>query len=69
MGVKSKKSKTLKTTKNTEHKTAMPVPSKDFNELDLGDADGSSGNLGMDNFKRKNDENQLPSEKGRIAEL
>lgn len=69
MSVKSKKSKILKSNKNDERKKHISIPIADFDELDLGDADGSSGNLGMDNFKRRTDKNQLPSEKGRIAEL
>ncbi len=69
MSVKSKKSKTLKGNKNANPKKNTSIPIADFDELDLGDADGSSGNLGMDNFKRRRDKNELPSEKGRIAEL
>ncbi|RZK41937.1 MAG: hypothetical protein EOO90_09345 [Pedobacter sp.] len=39
----------------------------DFNDLDLGDADDSSGSLGMDNFKLKDEEN-WPN-RGRIDDL
>jgi len=40
----------------------------DLDDIDLGDADGSSSATVRDNFK-PSDKNQLPSEKGRIEEL
>ncbi len=49
------------------------APSKkhtmDFEDIDLGDADGSSNHSGMDNFESKAEKEKLPSEKGRIEEL
>lgn len=69
MTAKSKKSKRLKSNENTKNKVDPLTLSADLAEIDLGDADNSDGNLGMDNFKRHHDKNLLPSERGRIEEL
>ena len=63
---------TVEKKKPNHVKSAEEKPKKSAkisaDEIDLGDADDSSGNLGMDNFKPKN-KDLLPSEKGRIEEL
>ncbi|SFH48023.1 hypothetical protein [Pedobacter insulae] len=66
---KSIKSKRLKSSEDLTNNTALSETLRDLDELDLGDADGSSGNLGMDNFKKRGDKNKLPAQKGRIEEL
>ena len=60
--------KKRQTSVKREEEKQNQSPKINLDDIDLGDADGSSGNLGMDNFKPE-DKNQLPSEKGRIEEL
>ena len=62
------KNKRIKNSKPAEN-TLVKKSKIDLDDIDLGDADGSSGNLGMDNFKSKTAQPKLPSEKGRIEEL
>ena len=68
MTSKNKKSKELNPNEKNKIKQASQNAA-DFDDIDLGDADDSSGSLGMDNFKPRVDKNQLPSERGRIEEL
>lgn len=68
MTPKNKESKDLNPNEKNKIKQASQNAA-DFDDIDLGDADDSSGSLGMDNFKPRIDKNQLPSERGRIEEL
>jgi hypothetical protein len=68
MSAKNKQSQDLNTNEKVKKNKAVRNPA-DFEDIDLGDADDSSGTLGMDNFKPRVDKDQLPSERGRIEEL
>jgi hypothetical protein len=68
MTPKNKESKDLNRNEKIKNKKVVPNAA-DFDDIDLGDADDSSGSLGMDNFRPRVDKNQLPSERGRIEEL
>ena len=66
MATEIKKSKEVKVKKNQIIKT----PKKwDLDNIDLGDADGSSRSLSTDGITSKKDNDKLPSEMGRITEL
>ncbi|MEJ5996476.1 hypothetical protein WG904_18755 [Pedobacter sp. Du54] len=59
--------------KKTDRKESNAIkvpqtPKIEVDDIDLGDADGSSSNSGMDNFKQK-ESVEFPNNRGRIDDL